>query len=311
MYNDTIKVANKIISDKDLADIFQRMNEEIKENVQKCKQETAQNAVYESEYQNWTTKDFEGTFKCEFCFYDDTNIRVDNYNTFITIFNNRLQEIKNMFVTYRFSYCIKHGFELQTISQNINMDIYEYKMRIDVNLNSVDKKMDDIYELIKQKILNAPPKYDKIIKKKTSITNKIGFAVGVFPSLFICTLLVLVPAIRQAYASTYVLYPVIVSILALIIGNTVFDRRLERLYSTLVPKKKYSGFDYNKGKSIYKDDIDDFLTTSEITIGKNADNVRNRKEIADLEEKYNKYIPTELIAILVLSILMIFVGKLL
>ena len=27
MYNDTIKVANKIISDTDLADIFQRMDE--------------------------------------------------------------------------------------------------------------------------------------------------------------------------------------------------------------------------------------------------------------------------------------------
>ena len=32
MYNDTIKVANKIISDTDLADIFQRMDEEIREN---------------------------------------------------------------------------------------------------------------------------------------------------------------------------------------------------------------------------------------------------------------------------------------
>ena len=28
MYNDTIKVANKIISDTDLADIFQRMDED-------------------------------------------------------------------------------------------------------------------------------------------------------------------------------------------------------------------------------------------------------------------------------------------
>ena len=37
MYNDTIKVANKIISDTDLLDIFQRMDEEIRENIQICK----------------------------------------------------------------------------------------------------------------------------------------------------------------------------------------------------------------------------------------------------------------------------------
>ena len=43
MYNDTIKVANKIISDTDLADIFQRMDEEIKENQQICRQETMEN----------------------------------------------------------------------------------------------------------------------------------------------------------------------------------------------------------------------------------------------------------------------------
>ena len=51
MYNDTIKVANKIISDTDLADIFQRMDEEIRENQQICRQETMQNEKYEREYQ--------------------------------------------------------------------------------------------------------------------------------------------------------------------------------------------------------------------------------------------------------------------
>ena len=73
MYNDTIKVANKIISDTDLADIFQRMDEEIRENQQICRQETMQNEKYEREYQHWTTKDFEGKFNCTFNFYDDTN----------------------------------------------------------------------------------------------------------------------------------------------------------------------------------------------------------------------------------------------
>ena len=47
MYNDTIKVANKIISDKDLEEIFQRMDEELKENIQLCKQEEIQNERYE------------------------------------------------------------------------------------------------------------------------------------------------------------------------------------------------------------------------------------------------------------------------
>lgn len=310
MYNDTIKVANKIISDTDLADIFQKMDEELRENVQICKQETAQNERYERAYQHWTTKNFEGSFKCTFNFYDDTNVTVDNYNAFITIFNNRLHEVKNMWVRYHYSYWIQHGIDQKVISQSININIYEHKMDIEVNLSSDDKKMDDIYQLIKEKILKAPERYDRIIKKKKSITNKIGFALGVIPSLVICTLLVFVPTIRQIYGMTYVLYPIAVVILAFLIGNTVFSGTLNRLYSTITPKKKYSGWDSTNHKSIYKDDIDDYVSTSEIIIGKNTDNIKNRKEISELEEKYSKYIPTELIVLFVLSVIMILVGKL-
>ncbi len=309
MYNDTIKVANKIISDTDLLDIFQRMDEEIRKNQQICRQETMQNEKYERDYQHWTTKDFQGTFKCTFDFYDDTNITVDNYNTFITVFNNRLHEVKDMWVRYGYSYWIQNGREQKMISQHINMTIYEYKMDIEVNLSSDDKKMDDVYQLIKEKILQAPERYDRVIKKKSSITNKIGFALGMIPSLIVCTLLVFVPIIRQIYGMTYVLFPIAVVILAFMIGNTVFGGKLDFLYSTIVPEKKYAGYDSTNHKSIYKDDIDKFVQTSEIIIGKNINNINHRKEIVELEKKYSSYIPTELIALLVLSIIMILVGK--
>ena len=309
MYNDTIKVANKIISDTDLADIFQRMDEELKENQQICRQETMQNEKYEREYQHWTTKNFDGSFTCTFNFYDDTNVTIDNYPAFITIFNNRLHEVKDMWVRYNCHYWIQNGNDQKMVSQHINMSIYEYKMDIEVNLSSDDKKMDDIYQLIKEKILHAPERYDRVIKKKSSITNKIGFALGMIPSLVICTLLVFVPAIRQIYGMTYVLFPIATIILAFMIGNTVFGGKLDRLYSTIVPEKKYAGYDSTNYKSIYKDDIEKFVETSEIIIGKNIDNIKNRKEIVELEKKYSSYIPKELIALLVLSIVMILVGK--
>lgn len=309
MYNDTIKVANKIISDTDLADIFQRMDEELKENQQICRQETMQNEKYERKYQHWTTKDFDGSFTCTFNFYDDTNVTVDNYPVFITIFNNRLHEVKDMWVRYNCHYWIQNGNDQKMVSQHINMSIYEYKMDIEVNLSSDDKKMDDIYQLIKERILRAPERYDRVIKKKSSITNKIGFALGMIPSLIICTLLVFVPAIRQIYGMTYVLFPIAAVILAFMIGNTVFGGNLDRLYSSIVPEKKYAGYDSTNYKSIYKDDIEKFVETSEIIIGKNIDNIKNRKEIVELEKKYSSYIPKELIALLILSIVMILVGK--
>jgi hypothetical protein len=310
MYNDTIKVANKIISDSDLEEIFQKMNEELEENKKICQQETIQNEKYEREYQHWTVRDFNGSFSCDFNFYDDTNIKVDNYPAFNNIFNNRLHEVKEMWIHYSCSYAIQNGNDVKFVNQHINMNIYEYKMSIDVDLSSEDKKMDDIYQLIKEKILKAPERYDRIVRKRNSICNKISFALGLIPSLIICSLLVFIPVVRQVYGMTYVVYPIAVVILAYMIGGTLFGGKMDRLYSSIVPEKKYAGYDTTNYKSIYKDDIEKYVETSEIIIGKNINNIKNRKEIIELEKKYSNYIPKELIVLLILSIVMILVGKL-
>ncbi len=309
MYNDAIKVANKIISDNDLMDIFQRMNEELIENQAICRQETLQNERYEREYQHWTTKDFDGTFKCIFNFYDDTTVSVDNYNNFIMLFNNRIQEIKDLSIRYAYNYTIQQGKESKYIHQSIGMYIYEHRMDINFDLSSEDQKMNDIYQLIKEKVLKAPERYDRIIKKKSSILNKIGFAFGTIPSLILCTLLFLIPAIRNVYSMTYVAFPILVCLLGWIIGAAFMGGKLGSLYENITPNKKYAGYDSSKGKSIYKDDVDDYLSKSEIIIGKNINNIKNRKEITELEEKYSKYIPIELIAILILSVVVVVLGK--
>ena len=312
MYNDTVTAANKIISNKDLEEIFIRMDDAIKENEQICKRETMENQNLDREAQHWTTRDFSGTFKCEFDFYDSTTITVDNYINFITIYNNRLDEIRRMYITYRYEYWLgPKGIDSEYITQTINMDIYEHKMDINVRLSSVDKKMDDIYELIKEKILNAPERYDRIIQKRSSIISKIELAAGIIPSLIICSLLAIVQPIRQIYGTTFVGYPIMVLVLAYLIGAFVYSGKLDNLYSTIIPNKKSMGYDRNKGKVVYKDDLDNYTNTSEIIIGKNIDNLKKRKTIADIENKYSEYFTMELLLLLVLSILMVLLGRLL
>ena len=95
MYNETIKVANRIITDKDLEEIFIKMHEEIEMCEKQAKLEIVQNERYEREYQTWTLKNYSYTLKVDVNFYDDTNISFDNYYNFMSIFNSRLHEIKN------------------------------------------------------------------------------------------------------------------------------------------------------------------------------------------------------------------------
>ena len=311
MYEDTIKVANKIISDTDLLDIFQKMNEELTNCLKISAQEEETNKRYEREYQTWTCKNCSTTFKCDFNFYDDTNITVDNYNHFIGIFNGRLHEIKSMWIRCYVSYSKGIGFKTDSISQHINLNIHEHKMSIEASISSQDDKLNGVYELIKQKILTAPERYDRIIKKKNFIINKVSFAIGLIPSLVICSLLAIIPVVREYYAKTYLLFPLASIILGYVIGTSFSGGKLHRLYSTIVPKQKYAGYDSDKHQSIYKDDMDDYLNTSEIIIGKNIDNIEHRKEIDNIEKKYSKLIPKELIAVLILSTIVIIIGKVL
>ena len=73
-------------------------------------------------------------------------------------------------------------------------------------------------------------------------------------------------------------------------------------------KKKYVGYDSTNYRSIYKDDIDKYVQTSEILIGKNVDNLKCRDKIMKYYNKYKKYIPIELGVLVFISILVLFLG---
>lgn len=310
MYNDTIKVANKIISYNDLYEIITKMNEKLDYYLKIYEHEKRENEPLEYNYQNWTFNDSGSKLEFDVNFYDDTHIRFDNYNNFIGVFNNRLSEIKNFDVYFRLSYSNKYeGKEIEYYSQHINMTIYEYKMDIDVSLNSKDKKIDDVYELIKEKTLKAPPKYNTTISKRSSITNKICFGYGLIPAIIIAILLYFVEPLRDAFKASYVLFPLLCIGLGYFLGNLLIVGKVNDLYGSIEPEKKYAGYvDDSYGyRSVYKDDIDKYTSESEILIGKNVNNMKKRKTIRSMERKYKKYILPELLVIAVISVIVVLI----
>ncbi|MBE6147471.1 MAG: hypothetical protein E7168_03965 [Firmicutes bacterium] len=306
MYNDTIKVANKIITDRDLMEIFEKMYERLEELNKIYHQEKIKNLNLNYSEQVWSLGDFSSSLKFDVNFYDDTRINFDNYQNFIGIFNQRLSEIKSIYVYFRLSYNVKYpGMDTKYYSQHIFMDVFENKFNVEVSLSSSDRKIEDIYELIKEKILNALPKYDRVIKKKSLIINKIRLALGLIIGIILSVIFLFVPAIRDVFSSSYVLFPICCMFLGYLLGAILIGK-VNFLYETLIPEKKYVGYDSNKGKSIYKDDIDLYTSTGEILIGKNTDNLEKRAEIETMEKRYSKLLPYEFIIILAISIIILF-----
>ena len=269
-------------------------------------QEKIKNQGVNYSEQYWTLGDFSGSIKFDVNFYDDTRINFDNYQNFVGIFNQRLHEIKSIYVYFKLSYNVKYpGMDTKYYSQHIFMDVFENKFNVDVSLSSSDKKIEDVYELIKEKILSAPPKYDRVIKKKNSIINKVRLALGLIPGIILSIVFLFVPAMREVFSASYVLFPICCLFLGYLLGSVLIGK-VNFLYSTLIPEKKYVGYDSNKGKSIYKDDIDAYTSTGEILIGKNVENLEKRSQIESMEKRYSKLLPYELGIILVISIIVIF-----
>ncbi len=307
MYNDTIKTANKIISYNDLFEIFTKMQEKLVQFKRINDSEEERNNFLDYKQQIWTFKDNGSKLTFEVNFTDSTTINFDNYNDFIFVFNNRLSEIKYIYVHYSIYYSVqKEGKISEYYHQHINMTIRENKMDIDVSLASNDNKINDIFELIKEKILNAPPRYDKIIQKKNSVYTTSGLAVGFLPSITFATLLLFVPAIKQIYIKGYVVYPLVAIILAFLIGDTLVSSKLDKLYKNINPEQKYSGYDKKNYRSIYKYDIENYKETSEILIGKNVNNLKYRNTILKYYEKNKNRLLSEIFILLLISAIIVF-----
>lgn len=311
MYNDTIKAENKIISSDDLAQIFQLMGETLKKYLRVSEQEEMKNRMLDISYQSYTFKDEGSKMKVIVDFYDNTNITFDNYDSFMGIFYSRLNEIKTMDVYYTLNYTVMNPEPNRSrdyYTQSIQMHINENKFSIELNLKSEDPKLDDVYKYIKNKVLTAPEKYDDIIKNKNKIVNTVAFAIGLIPGMVAVALLLFVPYVNNIFFKGFVVYPLIALLIAYLIGSMIASSKLDKYYETIMPSKKYAGYDSKNNERIYEDDIDSFVSSSEILIGKKVNNLDNRRKIKVEYEKYESLLPKELIALFVITAIIIIVG---
>lgn len=311
MYYDTIKCENKIITSEALMEIIQTMNETLKKYERIGDQEKLQNQMLETKYQAYTYK--YGTSKLTFDvnFNDNTDIHIDRYEAFSGIYYSRLTEIKSINVhMYTFYDTKKEGEQSTSYSQSITMYVTNKKMDISINLKSEDPKFDNVYNKIKEKILTAPEKYDETIKNKSKIMNTVAIATGTIPAIIITSIFLFVPGVNKVLLKGIVVYPLVVAFLMYFIGSIVANSKLDKYYDPIMPDKKYAGYDTTNHKSVYKDDVDQYVNTSDILIGTKVNNLTYREKINEIYNKYKKRVLPMILAITGISIIVLVVGLL-
>lgn len=299
MYYDTIKCENKIISSEALMEIFQTMNDTLKKYERIAEQEKMQNQMLERKYQKFTYDYTISKLSFQINFTDNTDISIDKFETFSGIFYSRISEIKNIYVRMASLYDTKEEEQqAKSYRQYITLDISNKKMNISVELDSDDPKFDNVYNKIKEKVLTAPEKYDDVMRNKSKIVNAVTVATGMIPAIIITSIFLFIPTLNKVFLKGIVVYPLVAVFLMYMIGSIIANSKLDKYYDTISPDKKYAGYDTTNNKSIYKDDMDSYLNTSDILIGSKVNNLVYREKIREI---YNKYKNSVLPMILVLA----------
>lgn len=311
MYYDTIKCENKIISSEALMEIFQTMNDTLKKYERISEQEKMQNQMLERKYQKFTYDYTISKLSFQINFTDNTDISIDKFETFSGIFYSRISEIKNIYVRMASLYDTKEEEQqAKSYRQYITLDISNKKMNISVELDSDDPKFDNVYNKIKEKVLMAPEKYDDVMRNKSKIVNAVTVATGMIPAIIITSIFLFIPTLNKVFLKGIVVYPLVVVFLMYMIGSIIANSKLDKYYDTISPDKKYAGYDTTNNKSIYKDDMDSYLNTSDILIGSKVNNLVYREKIREIYNKYKNSVLPMILVLAVVSVVVAIVGLL-
>lgn len=311
MYYDTIKCENKIISSEALMEIFQTMNDTLKKYERISEQEKMQNQMLERKYQKFTYDYTISKLSFQINFTDNTDISIDKFETFSGIFYSRIGEIKNIYVRMSSLYDTKEEEQqAKSYRQYITLDISNKKMNISVELDSDDPKFDNVYNKIKEKVLMAPEKYDDVMRNKSKIVNAVTVATGMIPAIIITSIFLFIPTLNKVFLKGIVVYPLVAVFLMYIIGSIIANSKLDKYYDTISPDKKYAGYDTTNHKSIYKDDMDSYLNTSDILIGSKVNNLVYREKINEIYNKYKNSVLPMILVLAGISVVVAIVGLL-
>lgn len=295
MFDSSLHIQNRIVTLENLESIFDKIHQEIERSLKTESEEKIANEKLANDYQEWTRKDYNGRMRFVVDFIAGNSITYENYQDFKLILNTRVFSIKRIYLYFSSSYAIQiKGGQTEFISQHINLVITETKMDVDVEISNKDTGMDEIYRYISTIIMQAPEKYDRLIKFKDLINVKVGAAVAFIPVIVLTMGLLFFDVTRKFVLDYYWAFPLVVLLFTVAIGILIGSARTRSIYDKLIPDKKYAGYDPNKKQSVYNEDFESYSDSGEVLIGKRAGNMELRERLAKMEKKSNRALLIEL-----------------
>lgn len=244
-------------------------------------------------------------------FHDGKSITEKNYNWFIDTIKNP-KSIK----------CIELALNIWYTSDISNDESQSNSIHVDISFREAfsDLRYCDLYLSVETKnreseaysihsnivdiLEKNEERFNKTIKLRQLRIQSFSIVVGLILSYILYLLLIInksaLNPIMISYLSNKYLIVFGQWFLAILLGNLFGCWYILSIYRPLLPNTRYAGYDYSSSKSIYKDDIDEYVKHSEIHIGQFWDAAQRRNKIEKIYKITNKIILVQLLISIVL-----------
>lgn len=289
--------ANKIVTVSNLQSIFCHLKKLDDKYFARYQAEKEQNEGLAFDKQAWSVKDYNTTWRFEVRATGKLH-RFYNYDKFSTFFKSHSAEINEIALDFAMNYIFQNKEELHNEHHTLTIVVTESSVQANSDDDGYDEPLDPIYRLIDRIFSAAPPRYDVLIRDQPMITFKSGFSLVLVLCTAIGYALIGVPTMRLMYQQFWFIYPITVLALSAVLGLIVGELALDRHYKALVPVVKHRR--RRDAKSYY--DLEDFMRTGEVQIGRNVNNAAHRNAIAKANFRARRRLIVGLVILVIASV---------
>lgn len=286
------KVVNKQIPIKSIIDVANYL-EDYKERYEKLfKEDEEKNKGKAFGEKNYEYENSYAKLEYTIEFYNGKRLTESDYYWFIENLNQP-RTIKGIELSMSIAYSTKsQGNDYNDVRNNIRSTV-EFRDRtgelrysdtiINIDTTNQEREANNVYSTIMNILEDNPDRYDKTIKFRKIRMQSFTISIGIILSYILYAILMmnkekLTPDIL-GYLSNKNILIFGQWFVAILLGNVASFCYILSVYRPLLPESKYAGYNSSTYKSVYKDDIADYLEHSEVHIGKFWDAEKRRNKI--------------------------------
>ena len=304
------KIVNKIIPRETIIEVANYLEDQKEEYQRIFEKEEQKNAGLKYSEQVYEYKGDNPKVQYTIRFKDGREITEADYNWFVGMLNNL-----NLIEQITFYSTISYSSNARTREHYEYMHLYTWvHFREDTTTIRVDgKNMEEqvyrVHSYLRGTIENNDDRYNKTVKNRKLRIQSLCFSIGFVLSYIIYFILIAnknkIPVELANYLDNKMIIIIGQWFISAVVGNILGLPIMLALYRNILPKAKYSHYSKSSHKSVYVDNVEDFVAHNEVQIGKFANNRKYREII----EKIYKITSKIVLVQVAISILLFFILK--